>query len=155
MKRGDGLVVFLELRIQVANKIISVGFIGEDFSDVFEGGDAVSEVSQIFVREAEVVPGVRIARELLCGGEKLVAAGFGFLLIEEGDAEIQAGDGEFWVGLQSLLKKFLGVGGALLVEISDAEGVQAQRLGGIVGQGRLWRLSGCRGAGGFLLRTRG
>ena len=99
MKRGDGLVVFLELRIQVANKIISVGFIGEDFGDVFEGGDAVSEVSQIFVREAEVVPGVRIARELLCGGEEFVAGGFGFLLIEEGDAEIEAGDGEFWVSL--------------------------------------------------------
>lgn len=137
MKRGDGLIVFLELRIQVADKIISVGFIGEDFGDVFEGGDAVSEVSQIFVREAEVVPGVRIARELLCGDEEFVARGFGFLLIEERDAEIEAGDGKFWVGLQSLLKKFLGVGRALLVEISDAQGVEAQGLGGIVRQGGL------------------
>jgi len=137
LKRGDGLIVFLELRIQVADKIISVGFIGEDFGDVFEGGDAVSEVSQIFVREAEVVPGVRIARELLCGDEEFVARGFGFLLIEERDAEIEAGDGKFWVGLQSLLKKFLGVGRALLVEISDAQGVEAQGLGGIVRQGGL------------------
>jgi len=150
LKRGDGLVVFLELRIQVTDKIVGVGFIGEDFGDVFEGGDSVSEVSQIFVRETEVVPGVRITRELLCGGEELVAGGFGFLLIEEGDAEIEAGDGKFWVGLQSLLKKFLGIGGTLLVEISDAESVEAQRFGGIVGQDRQRRLRGCRGIGSFL-----
>lgn len=150
MKRGDGLIVFLELRIQVADKIISVGFIGENFGDVFESGDAVSEVGEIFVSEAEVVPGVRIARELLCGGEEFVACGFGFLLIEECDAEIEAGDGKFWVGLQSLLKKFLGVGGALLVEISDAEGVEAQRLGGIVGQSGLRRWRNCGGIGSFL-----
>jgi len=91
---------------------------------------------------------------LLGGGKELIAGEFGFLLIEEGDAEIQAGHCKFWVGLKSLLKKFLGVGGALLVEVSDAEGVQAQRLCGIVGWDRLGRLRGCCGLGSFLGRTR-
>ena len=99
---------------------------------MFEGGDAVAEVGQIFVREAEVVPGVRVSRELLSGVKKFVAGGFGFLLVEERDTKIEACHGKFWVGLESLLKKFLGVRGALLVEVGDAEGIQAQRLGGIV-----------------------
>ena len=78
------------------------------------------------------------------GGKQLVAGGFSFLLVEKSDTEIQACHCKFWIGLESLLEKFLGVGGALLVEISDAESVQAQRLGGIVGQGGLWSLRGLR-----------
>ena len=50
MKGDDGFVVLLELRIQVANKIIGIGFVGKDLGDVFEGGDSVAEVGQIFVR---------------------------------------------------------------------------------------------------------
>ena len=133
MKSCDGFVVLLELRVQIADKIICVRLVGENFGDVFEGGDSVGEVGQIFVSEAEVIPGVRIARELLGSGEKLVASGFGFLLIEKCNAEIEACYCKFWVGLESLLEKFLGVGRALLVEVSDTESVQAQRLGGIVG----------------------
>ena len=133
MKSGDGFIVLLELRIQITQKIVCIGFVGEDFGDVFEGLNSVAEVGQIFVREAEVIPGVRVARQLLGGGKQFVSGGFGFLLVEERDTEVEACHGKFWVGLQSLLKKFLGVRGALLVEVSDAEGIQAQRLGGIVG----------------------
>ena len=58
-------IVFLELGIQVADEIIGVGFVGDELGDVFEGGDAVCEVAEIFVGEAEVVPGVGIVGELL------------------------------------------------------------------------------------------
>ena len=116
---GDGFIVFLELGIQVADEIIGVGFVGDELGDVFESGDAVSEVGEIFVGEAEVVPGVGIVGELFGGGEEFVAGGFGFLLVKQRDAEIQAGYGEFRVGLESLLKEFLSVGGALLIEVGD------------------------------------
>ena len=151
MKRGDGFVVLLELRIQVANKIVGIGFVGKNFGDVFKGGDSMAEVGQIFVSEAEVIPGVGVARELLRGGEQLIAGVFSFLQIEERDAEIEAGHRKFGIGLKSLLKKFLRIGGALLVKVSDAEGVHAQRHGGVVRQSGPWRLRGCGGIGSFLL----
>ena len=100
---------------------------------MLERGDSWFRIRQIFVGKAEVVPGVRIFRELLRGGDKRVASGFRFLLIEERDAQIEPRHRKFWIGLQSLLKKFLRVGGALLIEVGDAESVQAQRLGRFVG----------------------
>ena len=113
MKCGDGVVVFLKLRIEIADEIVGVGFIGKNLGDMLEGCDAIGEIGHIFVDEAEVVQGVGVARQLPGGGEKGVAGGFAFLLIEQGDAEIETGDGKFRVSLQSLLKKLLRIGGAL------------------------------------------
>ena len=34
------MIVFLQLRIEVADKVVGIGFIGKNFCDVFERGDA-------------------------------------------------------------------------------------------------------------------
>ena len=58
--RGDGLVVFLQLRIEIADEIERVGFIRRDFRDVLKRVDAFFVLGGVFIDEAEVVPAVRI-----------------------------------------------------------------------------------------------
>jgi len=99
--------------------------------DVREGGDAFFRVAEIFVDEAEVVPGVGILRKFLRGGGESRASGFEFLLRKERDAEIDAGDFELGVGGERLFEEFLRVGWALLIHIGDAQSVEPVGFGGI------------------------
>ena len=82
LEGDDGLIVVLKLRVQVADEIPGVGFVG-DLRDVREGGDAFFRVAEIFVDEAEVVPGVGILRELFGGCGEGGARRLEFLLSEE------------------------------------------------------------------------
>ena len=143
LEGGDGFVVVLRLGLQVADEIVAVGF-GRELRDVGEGGDSLFDFAGIFVDEAEVVPGVGIVGEFFRGLFESGAGGVEFLLAEERDAEIYAGDGEFWIGGEGLLEIFLGVGKFLLVHVGDAEGVEAEGVGGVGGRGGVggWRLGG-------------
>src|SRR6202012_5404719 len=79
------------------------------------------------------------------------ARGVEFLLAEERNAEIDAGDGEFRVGGEGFLEIFLSVGEFLLVHVGDAEGVEAEGVGGVGGCGGVG--GGARGGeGGFRSR---
>ena len=95
LKCGDGEIVVLKLRIQIADEIPGVGFVG-NLRDVCESVDAFFRVAEIFVDEAEVVPGVGILRKFFGGGGESSARGLEFLLGQERDAEIDAGDFELW-----------------------------------------------------------
>ena len=72
------------------------------------------------------------------------ASRFEFLLSEQRDAEIDAGDFEIWVAGQGLFEQFLRVGGALLVHVGDAECVEAIRLSRVVVRRCLLRWRGWR-----------
>src|SRR5580704_5375023 len=65
----DRKIVVLKLRIQIADEIPRIGFIG-NLRDVREGVDAFFRVTEIFVDEAEVVPSVGILRKFFRGGGK-------------------------------------------------------------------------------------
>ena len=125
---GDGFVVVLGLGLEVADEVEAVGF-GSDLRDVGEGGDSLFDFAGVFIDEAEVVPGVRVIGELFGGLFEGGAGGVEFLLAEERDAEIDAGDGKFRVGGEGFLEIFLGVGEFLLVHVGDAEGVEAEGIG--------------------------
>ncbi len=76
LKRRDGFVIFLQLCVQVADKIIGVRFVGCDLRDVLKCGDALLRLPEVFVGKSEVVPGVSILRKLLscrfeCGAREL------------------------------------------------------------------------------------
>ncbi len=124
LESSDGFVVPLELGIEISKKIKGIG-IRRNFSDMRERGEAFFRVAKILVGQAEVVPGVRILGEFPGGFGESVASGLQFLLGEERDAEIEAGDVELGVGGEGLLEILLRLGGTLLVQISDAERVQA------------------------------
>src|SRR5260370_10693626 len=55
LKFGDGFVVALELRLQGAKKIMSVGF-GRNLRDVLQCFDALFGLCGSFVKEAEGLP---------------------------------------------------------------------------------------------------
>lgn len=137
LEGGDGLVVALKLGIQVADEIPRVSFVG-DLRNVSEGSDAFFRITEIFVSEAEVVPSVGILGQFFGGGGKSGARGLELLLREERDAEVEACDFEFGIGGKRLFEEFLCVGGALLIHVSDAEGVEAIGFGRVgVGRGFL------------------
>ena len=106
---GDGFVVALRLRLEVADEVVGVGF-RRELRDVRESGDSLFDFAGIFVDEAEVVPGVGIVGEFFRGLFEVGASEVEFLLAEERDAEIDAGDGKFWIGGEGFLEIFLGVG---------------------------------------------
>jgi hypothetical protein len=87
LKFGDGLVVALELGIEIAEEIVGVGFRGK-FGDVLKGVDALFWLAGVFVNEAEVVPDVGIIGEEAGGLLERFAGWFELLLAEVGDAEI-------------------------------------------------------------------
>ena len=96
-----------------------------------EGGDAFFRVTEIFVDEAEVVPGVGILRKLFGSCGEGGARRLEFLLSEERDAEVGAGDFELGIGGEGLFEELLRVGGALLIHVGDAESVEAIGFGGV------------------------
>jgi len=122
----------LRLGLEVAHEVEAVGF-GSELGDVGKGGDSLFDFAGIFVDEAEVVPGVGIVGEFFRGLFEGGAGWVEFLLAEERDAEIDASDGEFWIGGEGFLEIFLGVGKFLLVHVGDAEGVEAECVGGVGG----------------------
>src|SRR6267142_6615728 len=92
---GDGFVVALKLRIKIAEEIMSVGF-GGQLRDVLKRVDGLFWLAGIFVDQPKVVPGVRIIwQQTRCFFER-GPGGCQLLLAEQRDAEIQAGNGEFW-----------------------------------------------------------
>src|SRR5580704_3816735 len=148
LERSYGLIVMLKLRVQVADEIPGVGFVG-DLRDVSEGGDTSFRVAQIFVDQAEVVPGVGVLRKFFGGGGESGASELELLLRQKGNAEIEAGDLEIWIGGERLFKELLGVGRALLIHVGDAESIEAVGFGGVVVRcdslcRRGWSLSGAR-----------
>ena len=133
----DRKIVVLKLRIQIADEIPRVGFVG-NLRDVRERSDTFFRVTEIFVDEPEVVPSVRILRKFFSSSRKSGARRLKLLLSEQRDAEIESRDFEGRVGGERLLKKFLRIGGPLLIHVSDAKRVEAIRFGGVhVGRGFL------------------
>lgn len=97
LEGGNGLVVVLELRIEIADEIPGVGFV-DDSRDMSECVDTFFSITEIFVGEAEVVPGKGVVRQLRGGSGESRAGGLEFLLGEIRDAEIEPGDFELRVG---------------------------------------------------------
>ncbi len=119
LKCGDGLIVELQLRIQIADEIPGVGFVG-NLRDVRESFDAFFGVAEIFIDETEVVPGVRILRKFCGGGGERRARRLEFLLSQERDAEIETRDFECGINAKRLFEIFLRIRRPLLVHISHA-----------------------------------
>ena len=65
LERRNRVVIFLDLRAQVAHKIICVRFIRFDFGHTPERRNPLFRFPAVFERQPEVVPRVRIVRELL------------------------------------------------------------------------------------------
>ena len=130
LKGGDGLVVMLKLRIEIADEIPRVGFVG-DLGDVGESLDAFFGIAEILVDETEVVPSEGISRKFFSGCSESGASRFELLLREERDAEIETRNFELRIGDERFFEKFLCVGGALLVHVGDAKRVETIGFGGI------------------------
>ena len=124
LKRRDGLVIFLQLGVQVADEITGVRFVGRDLCDVLKSGDALLRLPEVFVGESEVVPSVSILGKLLRCRFECRARRLQLLLAEQRNAQIQPGDCKFGVGLEGLLKVFLRVPGALLIHVGNAQGIE-------------------------------
>ena len=138
----------LKLRIQVADEIPGVGFVG-NLRRVSERGDTFFRIAEIFVDEAEVVPRVGIMRKFFGCGGKSRASRLEFLLRQERNAEVETGDFKIWIGCEGLFEQFLSVGGALLIHVGDAQRVEAIGFSGVVMRRgflrrRGWILSGAR-----------
>src|SRR5208282_2969467 len=91
LKSSDGLVVALQLRVQIADEIPGIGFVG-NLCHVRESLDAFFRLTEIFVNKTEVVPGVGILRKFFRGGGERRARRFELLLCQEGNAEIKTRD---------------------------------------------------------------
>ena len=65
LKCGDREIVVLKLRIQIADEIPGIGFVG-NLRDVSERSDAFFRVTEIFVDEPEVEIGRASCRERVC-----------------------------------------------------------------------------------------
>src|SRR5260370_7492411 len=128
LKFGAGVVVALKLRVKVAEKIMSVGF-GRRLHDVLKCFDALFGLAGVFVKEAEVVPPVRVVGQEARGFLKSGTRGLEFLLAEQSNAEVQAGDGKLRISGEGFLKIFLGFGEFLLIHVGDAQGVVAKGFG--------------------------
>src|SRR5260370_9865349 len=128
LKFGAGVVVALKLRVKVAEKIMSVGF-GRKLRDVLKWFDALFGLGGVFVKEAEVVPSVRVVGQEARGFLKSGTRGLEFLLAEQSNAEVEASDGELRVGGEGFRKIFLRFGEFLLIHVSDAQGVVAEGFG--------------------------
>lgn len=130
LESGDGQIVVLKLRIQIADEIPRVGLV-DKLRDVRKGFDAFFRVPEILVGEAEVVPGEGIFRKFFRSGGESGASRLELLLGEERDAEVEAGDFELGVGGERFLEEFFGVSRALLIHVGDAERVEPIGFGGV------------------------
>ena len=152
LEGGDGFVVVLKLGLQVADEIAGVGF-GRELRDVGEGGDPLFDVAEIFVDEAEVVPGVGIVGKFFGGCSRAVRAGSSFCWLRREMPRLRRAIANFGSAAKGLLEIFLRVGELLLVHVGDAEGVEAERVGGVgrrgygCGDGHRRRWSGIGAAG--------
>ncbi len=128
LERRNGFVVFLQLRIQIAGKIIGVRFVGGDIRDVLKRGDALLRFPKIFLGKSEVVPGESILRKLLRRRFERRACQLQLLLGEQRNSQIQPGHRELGVGLQRLLEILLRVRRALLVHVCNTQRIEAEGL---------------------------
>src|SRR5579885_2847200 len=119
LERGNRFRVFLLLRVQVAEEIVGVRLVRSGLGGVLKSGDALLWIAEVFIGKAKVVPSVGILRAQARSFAKRGAGVFRLLLGEKSDAEVEAGDGELRVGSESALEIFLGVDGALLIEVGD------------------------------------
>ena len=117
LKRRDGLVILLRLRVQVAGKIIGVSFFGRDLRDVQKSGNPLLRLSKVLVHKSEVVPGISIVGNLLRRRFERRARRLQLLLREQRDTQIHTGHRKLGGGFQRLIKIFLRVRGALLVHV--------------------------------------
>ena len=141
LKRRNGFIVFLLLGIQVPEKIVGVCLIG-DFHHALKSCDAFLRLSQIFVHQPQVVPGIGILRKLLRRLFQRRSRGLQFLLAHQRDAQIQPRHGKFWVRFQRLLKKLLRIRRPLLVHVRNPQRIEAVCLGRIRHCSRLFRSRG-------------
>ena len=88
LKCGDSLVIFLQLGVQVTDKIIGVRFVSSDLRDVLKSHDALLGFPEVLVGKSEVVPGVSILRKLLRSGLECRARGLQFLLAEQSNTQV-------------------------------------------------------------------
>src|SRR5216683_1006297 len=128
LKFGDGFVVALKLRVKVAEKIMRVRF-GGKLRDVLKCRNALFRFADVFIKEAQVVPGVGVVGQEARGFLKSGTRGLEFLLAEQRNAEVQAGDGKLRISSEGFLKIFLGFGEFLLIHVGDAQGVVAKGFG--------------------------
>ena len=124
LKRRDRFVIFLQLGVQVADKIIGVRFVGRDLRDVLKCGDALLRLPEVFVGKSEVLPGVSILRKLLRGRFESRTRRLQLLLGEQRNTQVQPGHGKFWVSLEGLFKIFLRVHGALLIHVGNSQRIE-------------------------------
>ena len=125
LKRRNGLVIFLDLRIQVADKIICVRFVRFDFRHALERGNSLLHFARVFVRQPEVVPRIRIVRQLLRRCSQRRARGIELLLPEQRDTQVQPRYREFRIRFQRLLEVFLSIRRPLLIHVRNAQRVEA------------------------------
>src|SRR5438477_162253 len=78
--RGNGEVISLQLRIEITDEIKRIRLVGSNNRNVMKSFDGFFLLANIFVNEAEVVPGIRIARQLLCGFQQHLLREIRFLL---------------------------------------------------------------------------
>ena len=82
------MVIFLQLGVQVSDKIIGVRFVRSDLRDVLKSHDALLRFSEVLVGKSEVVPSVSVLRKLLRSGFECRARGLQFLLAEQRDTQV-------------------------------------------------------------------
>ena len=64
LERGNRIVIFLELRAEIADKVIRVGFIRCDFRHAPESNYSLFRFPAVFERQPEVIPPMGIVRQL-------------------------------------------------------------------------------------------
>ena len=67
LEGGDRFGELLNLSVGRTQEIPGVGVVGVDFGYAMEGVDGGACIRRVFVKEAEVVPGVRVFRIVLGG----------------------------------------------------------------------------------------
>src|SRR5260370_13691777 len=94
-----------------------------------KGGDSLPSLPYVLVYQSEVIPSVRILRQLPCRFFERRAPRLQLLLSEERNTKVQPGHCKFGVGFQGLVEIFLCVCRPLLVHIGDAKRIQTISVG--------------------------
>ena len=135
----DGLGILLGLCVHRAEEVPGVGIVGIDLSDAAEGVYRGLRIARVFIKQAEVIPGMRV------GGitfDRFFEKFLGLInptQAEQGDALIQARGRQLGIARSSVLKGFQSFREGLLVHVSNAQIIQTSGFGGGGG------LFGCRG----------
>src|SRR6185503_1640779 len=128
LKSIDCLGILLNLRIGTTQKIPGVSIVGINLGDTAKRVDRILRVTGIFVKQSQVVPGVRVFRTLLNHFLQQLAGLVDFAEVQKCHAFIQLNDQQLWVGGSGFLKGLQSFLEKLLVHVCLADSVEADGL---------------------------